>query len=373
MIDDTSVASLTLEIYFDMTKLEYLNKTENANFSQNRVIYTWVASNGIAKEDKTNEIAKFTFKAIQDGTASIVVTGDFYNANGDKIEIPDSSMQVEIGKIEVDDETGEQSENQVSDDNSNLKIMRVSKEGISPEFQKDIKEYYLLVDSSLKSLDITAIPENSNSTVTITGNTNLKEGLNTVEIQVQSKDKTKTSIYKIYVTKTNNPELANANLENLAVSQAMLYPPFDRNITKYSIELANDVYNLELLAIPEKINAKVQILGNDTLKIGSNVIEIVVTAENGITTKKYTLTAYRRNEEEEIKSQEEQKNQAEQLTAIIENTTPKEQENVTKEESEKKENKSNNKVIYVVFTVIIGLSALIGIFIYYYKKEKIKV
>lgn len=368
-----SISSCTLQIYFDITKLEYLNKTENANLTQNRIIYTWVDENAGKVQRTSDVISNFSFKALQNGTANIVVTGDFYDFNGKKLEIEDSSIQIQIGELEAqessENENNNQDEEQISNDNTNLKIMRIGREGISPEFRKDIKEYYLIADNSVKELNITAIPENAQATVKITGNKNLKQGLNTINIQVQSKDKTKTSDYKIYVTKTNDQESANANLENLAIRQAMLFPSFDNNITQYEIEVANDIEKLDILAVPEKINAKIQIIGNDGLKVGDNYIEVIVTAENGITNKKYEIKVYKRNEQEEIKTEEEQKQQTEKLSTILANVQ--EDEQVT-EVNEIEENKNENKLSYIIIMAIIIILTLSVLAIIFFIKNKKK-
>lgn len=358
---NTSIASLTLQIYFDMTKLEYVNKTENSNFSNNRVIYTWT---DVSNVNQTGTIETFTFKALQDGIANIVVTGEFYDKTGNKVDINDVSMQIEIGKSQVEQISEEENENdeKISSDNTNLKIMRLNHEGISPEFQKSIKEYYFLADTSIHELEVIAIPENKNAIVKISGNTNLKQGLNTIKIEVQSEDKTKKSTYKIYVTKTNNKEIANSNLENLAVREGMLYPSFDANITHYDIEVANTVSKLEILAIPQSINAKVTIKGNDELKVGDNTITVNVTAEDGITNKKYVMTVHRRNEQEDIEAKEEQDNQAEQIASILENVTEEEEE-VTESE------KSDLKIVGIVVSIIIVICVVL-IIIFYKKKMK---
>ena len=239
-----------------------------------------------------------------------------------------------------------------STSNTDLKIMRLNKEGISPDFQKEIKQYYFVADNSINNLEVTAIPENSKSKVTIKGNTNLKQGLNTIIIQVTSEDKTKTSTYKINVTKTANKELANANLENLAIRDIMLYPSFDSNITHYEIEVPNEIENLDILAIPEDIKSKVTITGKDNLKIGDNTIEVKVIAQDNITKKVYEIKAHRRNNEEEILADNEEKNNIEQLTAILED----EQKNQT-EVTTKNNNMdiSNIMIIFVVLAIIIGV------------------
>ena len=205
----------------------------------------------------------------------------------------------------------------ISKDNTNLSVLRLNYEGISPDFSKDIKEYYIVVDEKVKKFDMTVIAENSNSTITITGNDNLKTGLNTININVKSEDKTKETNYKIYVTKTSNIENANANLENLAVEHGSLIPEFNTNVTNYKVEVSNNIENVNVLAVPEKINANVKIRKSNKLEIGDNVVEIIVTAEDNITKKKYIVTVHRRNNEEEEKTEEHREVQAEKLSTIL--------------------------------------------------------
>lgn len=210
-------------------------------------------------------------------------------------------------------------EDSIESNNTNLKVLRLNHVGITPEFQKEIKEYYFLADMYINELEVTAIPENEKATVRITGNTDIKVGLNTINIEVESEDKTKTETYKIYVTKTSNKELANSNLENLAVREGTLEPPFQADITDYYVEIANDVSKLQILAIPQSMNAIVTIQGKGELQIGDNVIIANVIAEDGITSKKYVITVHRRSEQEEIEKKEEQEKQQEQLAILLEN------------------------------------------------------
>lgn len=366
--ENPNISAFTLEIYFDMTKLEYVNETKNGNFSSNRVIYTWVDEN--LQERAVAKTETFTFKALQDGIANIVVTGEFYDKEGKRIYLQDGTTQVTIGNqvnvITKNIDNGENQE-QVSSDNTNLKIMRLNHEGISPEFQKGIKEYYFIADNSISSLQVTAIPENSKSQVTVTGNTNLKQGLNTIKIEVQSEDKTKKVEYKIYVTKTKNKELANANLENLAVREAMLYPAFDANITQYDIEVANDIDRVDVLAVPEKIGASVTISGNEKLEVGDNIITINVAAEDEITNKKYVIKAHRRSEQEEIQAKEEQQEQAKQLEAILENQT---EENNDKQDFENKPEMSVQDMITFVLLGMIVVGFIVGFIIHKWNERK---
>lgn len=356
-IGNKEVQAFTLEIYWDRAVLEYISGPENSNSLGNRIIYTWINESG--KDHDTINIEKFNFKALQDGTANITITGEFYNLNGDEIKIDDTNVEVKVGKEEKNDEEAVIDNTNVSDDNTNLSILRLDQEGISPDFNKDIKEYYFVTDKSINSINITAIPENSGATVTIAGNKNLKIGENTIDIKVESKDKSKTSIYKIYVTKTNNIELANANLETLAIRQGVLEPEFDSNMTKYKVEIANNIAKIDILAVPQKENATVKIIGNGEMKEGDNQVQVIVVAENRTTNKKYDVIVHRRNQEEEQRYAEERKYQAERLSTILEEEKQSEQKN-----NEETQNKSN--MIFIVIIISI-LAIVFSVFIYRHK------
>lgn len=362
-LNNTNVAAFTLEIFWDNTKLEYISGPENSNYSNNRIIYTKVNDKGVSED--TIDVDGFVFKGNKDGIANVVVTGDFYTSSGETVDLDIASLQIQIGEVKAIDEqvTDEikPKEKNVSDDNTNLSILRLNREGISPEFNKDVKEYYFIADESITNLEVTAIPKNADSTVTVTGNTDFKIGKNVISIKVQSKDNTKMSEYKIYVTRTYNLDNANANLETLAIRQGTLSPEFDANVTNYKTEIANDVNRLELLAIPQKENAKVNILGNDEMKIGSNKIEIVVTAGDGITSKKYEIDVYRRNESEETQNKENQI-EAERISTSLQEQYSK--NNIVEENSITEETNKRNITLIGISIIAVVCIAVIGYVIY---------
>ncbi len=386
------VASFTIEMYFDAVKLQYVRGPENTNVMENRILYTWVSENGENKQDL--EAGTFVFKGLEEGMATVTASGEFYNSKGESLEISDNYINIEIKNelqnIPQDTEVSQNnisqdenlSQNDISqdevqmpvqddaeDDNANLAVLRLNYPGISPEFNKAIKEYYLVVDNTVENLEVVAFAENNEATVTISGNENLQMGKNTINIIVESKDKTKTENYKIYVTKTNNIELANANLETLAIREGTLVPEFNANVTNYNVEVANSVDNIQILAIPQKENAVVKINGNSVINtnmeinIGDNKLEIVVVAQDGITIKKYEVNVHRRNEVEEIQDKQEQEIQAEELFRIL-------QENEIGSGNIENILQQENNVWIVVF-IAIGI-LIIAIYFVIKKKRKNK-
>lgn len=377
--NNLSIAAMTLEMFFDTNNLEYENNVENANYSNGRLLYTWVSETG--KNEQVSKIGPFNFKRKNDNDSKITVTGEFYNEKGEKVDIDSGSITVSkmvnntSKSNENNVENTEQNNNvNVSKDNTNLSVLRLNHEGISPDFSKDIKEYYIVIDEKINKFEITAIAENPNSIVSITGNDNLKTGLNTININVKSEDKTKETNYKIYVTKTSNIEKANANLENLAVENGTLVPEFDSNVTNYIVEVSNDIESVNILAVPEKINAKVNINKSNKLDVGDNTVEITVTAEDNITKKKYIITIHRRNSEEEKNEEAEIKSQAEKLSAILQqnnnindNSEEIKEETDTEIVNEEKETEAKEN-IYVYISA--GIAIAIVIICMLYKKSK---
>lgn len=375
-LNSIPIASFTLEIFWDNAKLEAVNLPKNSNIVDNIIRYTWVSEDG--KNSENIESNPFVFKALENGNTSIVVTGEFYNEAGEEVVVENNLIEIAIGN---EDNNAEEmllneeniTEENVADNNSKLKIMRLEYEGIIPEFNSDTLEYYITVDSAITGTEVTAIPQNQNANVTVTGNTNWVNGLNTIIITVESKDKTTKTDYKIYVTKTDNKETANADLETLAIKEGMLSPEYYSNITKYTVEVPNDITNLTILAIPQKETSRVEIIGNEVLKEGDNKIEIIVTAENGITTKKFEILAHRRNAEEETEYKEEQEIQIQRLSALLNeenNITENDAENLGEQDEGKEQSnaeKNSNKVWIGIGAIVVVVIA--GIVFYVVKKR----
>ena len=282
-IGNIQVASYTLNLYFDNDKLEYISGPENTNVVNNRIINVWYDQTGGENTRQNQDIAVFEFKAKETGVANFNLTGEFYDSNGSRINtnntnenptnISNSSLQINIieqqeNNIELNTTIGE-------DNNSLLKIMRLDKEGLIPEFSPDIKYYYFIADLDTNNLEVTAIPEATNANVQISGNQGLKEGFK--------------SVYTINVTKTGDKESANANLETLAIENVILEPIFDVSILNYKASVPNNTENLNVFAVPENINGKVEITGKDNLKEGDNLVKVRVTAPNGYSFKDYIV------------------------------------------------------------------------------------
>ena len=96
---------------------------------------------------------------------------------------------------------------------------------------------------------------------------------------------------------------ADATLSALTISTGTLSPTFASATTSYSASVANSVSSITVTPTVNQVNATVKVNGTTVisgsassaiaLSIGSNAITVVVTAQDGTTTKTYTLTITR--------------------------------------------------------------------------------
>ena len=362
-LKDVTTAACNFFLYFDEDKWEYLSKMDNTNVEKNRILFVWYDTNG-GRSAKQGELVKFRFKAKENGLSTFSIEGDFYDSVGQKLKVDFQEKQVQIGKEETifqQQEEEEKGDNEQKG-NANLEVLRLDREGMTPAFDKNITEYYLTVTNEVKEIEVLAVTSNPEASVEITGNTKLKEGLNTIKIQVTSEDKREKKIYTIQVTRTANLALANTNLEILAIENVLLSPPFDPNETNYAAEVAKGVNDLNVFAVPENEKATVQISGDKNLKEGNNTVTVVVTAANGFSKKKYQIQVYQRNEEEQKQYEEEQKEQIQKVEQAYQIQEMKEERNQNSPETEKKS--VVPIIVIVVGTVIIAVAVVI------WKKKK---
>lgn len=370
-IGNISVSAYTLNLYFDNSKLEYAEGPENTNILNNRIITIWYDEKGGINPKKNEQIAEFTFRAIEEGNINFNLSGEFFDKDGNVLNVNEANIQLKIKGIEESKEDNqEEKEDLTTSNDSSLKILRLSEEGIVPEFLPDIKDYYFVTNKDFTNLNITAIPNNSDANVRINGNDNLNEGINKITIDVISKDKTSKSTYTINLTKTKNVEDANANLETLAIENVLLEPIFDTNTLNYKASVSNNIENLNIFAVPENTNGKVEIEGGSNLKEGTNIVNIKVTAPNGFSFRNYQVIIHKRTLEEDEKYQEEQEASAKKLSTILEEQENDEniKEENNKEEAE--ENKKNDVIKKVI--IVIGLMIIVTTEIIVIKKRKTK-
>lgn len=416
-LSGASLASLNVKITVDTSKVEYVssNAPSNTNFNNGKILYTWTDTSGGSNPKGEGTIATFTLKAKSTGTANFNVSGNFYDVDENSVNMSLSGTSVTIinnpqvvtppeeqpsentipGEVVTPEEPTpeepnppteenpdeppetnpeqpseeiypitppEENDNENASSNTYLKSLQVNVEGISPRFNKYTTKYYLIVDNTVDAVTINATPEDESSRVDVTGNQDLQIGENiaTIIVTSQSGD---TRNYTIQITKTDDPNNANTNLENLAIENATLSPEFSKDILEYSTKVTKDIEKLNVLAVPEIEGASVKITGGDTLSFGNNIITVTVTAKNGTSVKIYTVNVYKMTEAEEI----EENNRILEETNINSNIIT-DQNIVENNKTNLKNENKGNIGLWAIFIVL--LIAIIGIVVYLIRKRK---
>ena len=340
-IENNTICAYDLNLYFDTSKFEYIKEDELSNLKDDHIISLWYDETG-GSNPKTGIIKTFKFRAKEEGSGYFIVNGNFYTKNGQKINTSFRETSVEI-KENIKQERITKEGTETNQSNSSLQSLNLDIEGITPEFKSDVYKYYLTVPTSINNILVTVTPSNKDANVTVTGNTNLKNGLNIININVTSVDNTNTTSYEIYVTKTDDKDSTNTNLETLAIENTLLNNIFDNSVTNYNIEVGNNVDSLNILAIPEDESASVEISKSNTLQEGNNIIKVTVTAKNGYTKKEYIINVYKRNiNEEEVYNQEQEDNKN-KLNSIYETEKTSNKQEQVQEQQNKEETIENNE------------------------------
>ncbi len=170
-----------------------------------------------------------------------------------------------------------------------LKTLEIANYSINPTFDPEITDYTVSIDKDdVEKLEIKAEPNDTKSKVEISGNENLKAGDNIIKITVTAEDAT-TRIYTINATKKEKVALG---LSSLKIDGYTLSPVFATDLLEYKVNILDvNVNSLNISAVANDEEAKVEISGNTGIKQGENTIEIKVTSKDGTETITYKIIA----------------------------------------------------------------------------------
>ncbi len=184
----------------------------------------------------------------------------------------------------------EEPENEPSD-NNDLSSLTIDGVTLSPEFNKDVTEYTANVGEEIANLIVSAVAENSNAEVEVTGNENLQMGENTVTITVTS-EAGETKTYTIRVTKGEVVATDDTlKLQSLEIAGVNLDGQFSPDTYSYELNLSRYVESLDITATANQEDATIEIIGNENLIEGENTITILLTSADGEETATYQIKA----------------------------------------------------------------------------------
>ena len=222
----------------------------------------------------TTKTLTLTCKATTEGTINITATGDITSGSGETKDIS-LTKQVIVTK-------------QKSSDNTlrDLKVDDVTVAGFS-----STRTSYSIGESTKTSITISAVAKDSKATISGTGTKTLKLGENKFDIVVTAENGAQQN-YSITINKPDSRS-SNNYLKSLSISNGSI--KFDKNTTKYSINVEHNVNEINITAEQEDSKATMTGTGTKTLKDYTNEFNIVVKAENE-TTRTYTIKINRKDE-----------------------------------------------------------------------------
>jgi large repetitive protein len=194
--------------------------------------------------------------------------------------------------------------------NPKLNTLVISGGSISPTFDADTTAYTASVPYSNASITITPTSKIAGGTVSVnsatvssgvaSGPLALSVGANVITVVSTAQDGSTTKTYTITVTRA--AASTNKNLSALTLSSGTLSPVFASNTVSYTASVLYAVTGLQVtptlsdslatMKVNGVTNTSGAASGNLSLSVGSNVITIIVTAEDA-STKTYTLTVTR--------------------------------------------------------------------------------
>lgn len=176
-----------ISVSYDQSKLEFVSGTDATGGAGTVLI------DGHGTTNSTSTLTfNLKFNTLQAGTTYLsILTHEVYDTSGNTVVISYTGTS----KIEIKPANR-------NSKNANLKTLEFSPGEINPEFNSEVIDYNTEVNSDINSLVITAISEDSDAKVTITGNENFVEGENNdVKIAVTAPNGTSVKTYTIHVSK----------------------------------------------------------------------------------------------------------------------------------------------------------------------------
>ena len=269
-----------------------------------------------------NETLSINIKGVKAGTTTINVTGTFADDSDEPKDTPISkTINVTVKEKATQSETSENNnsssssnnkpaatEEEEKSSNANLASLTIGSGTLTPRFSKSTTTYAVTLEDDVTSLTVNAKAEDSKATVDISGNTNLKEGRNPITILVTAEDGT-TKTYTINAIKDGTQEeeeeeeettssYVKLGLESLSIEGVTLDPKFDPSTYTYNVTIKDDsITSLNVNAVATDENATVEIVGNENLQPGENIVTIIITSENGEDIRVYQIFVTKTTEE----------------------------------------------------------------------------
>ena len=210
-----------------------------------------------------------------------------------------------------------------SRESSNANLINL---GIRPHdfsgFRSNTTSYSVTVPADTESVEVYAEAQDSNATISGTGTVNLQEGENTINVVVTAEDGT-TKTYTIIITREaaenteeNTEIIEGEGLASLSIQNIELSPKFETNVYEYTAKYIGEDTTVQIEANPTNEEYLVEIVGNEDLKEGENLITILVSDSDGNNVATYQITVNKSLVDEEALAREQAEQEQRQRMII---------------------------------------------------------
>lgn len=199
--------------------------------------------------------------------------------------------------------------------NANLSNLGIRPNDFSG-FKPGTTTYSVTVPEDVESVEVYATAQDSSATVSGTGRQILSYGENALSVVVTAEDGT-TKTYTINITREGEEEPGETEgeievikgLSNITIGDLELSPAFKKDVYEYTVKYIGENTSLDIQAIQTDPDYTVEILGNEDLKEGENIITILVADDKGNNIATYQLTVNKSVVDEEALAKEEEERQ----------------------------------------------------------------
>ncbi len=274
------------------------NNLQSLTVSPGSLVPAFAASTTSYTVDVANSVTNVTVTArAQDAGATVSIN----NQTTTSLSVPlgaagtNTPIQVEVTAPNGSQKTYVVNVNRAAlGGNNNLQSLTVSPGSLVPAFAASTTSYTVDVANSVTNVTVTARAQDAGATVSINNQTTTSlsvplgaAGTNTpIQVEVTAPNGSQ----KTYVVNVNRAALGgNNNLQSLTVSPGSLSPPFSPSTRRYTVNVADTVDSVTVMAQPQDAGATVSINGQTTtslfVPLGAagtiTQIDIDVVAPNG--------------------------------------------------------------------------------------------
>lgn len=194
-------------------------------------------------------------------------------------------------------------------------------------FKSGTTTYNATVPNDTTSVEVYATAQSSSAKVSGVGTKSLEIGANKIDVTVTAEDGT-TKTYTINITRQEGTEAnteivqeqySGDGLASLKIGDLALSPNFDTTIYEYTVKYIGEGTKLDITATATDPYYTIDIIGNENLQEGENIINILVSDPDDENVAAYQITVNKSLVDEEAiaREKEEQKRKIIIASAVI--------------------------------------------------------